>query len=273
MKRNTSVSRRTFLKTANVLMAAPYVIPSGVLAAPGRAGANDRIIVGHIGWGGRSGSLYQELGPLRDKGESQSVAVCDVDENRLAGALKDLPGATPYRDYRYLLQRKDIDAVVIGTPDHWHGVQTVHSAECGKHIYVEKPACCTIEEGQAMVAAAAKNKVAVQVGSQGRSQPEAYLMHRYLVNGVIGKVDHVECFHYPTPEDNNPVPDSDPPPQLDWDYVARSVALAAVQPAVSARHVPLDAGIGGRPDPRSRGSRDELRDVVDGTGRDWSGDN
>lgn len=217
MKRTTSLSRRTFLKTANALVAAPYVIPSGVLAAQGRAGANDRVIVGHIGWGGRSRGLYHELGALREKGETQSVAVCDVDESRLAGALKDLPKATLYRDYRHLLQRKDIDAVVIGTPDHWHGVQTVHAAECGKHIYVEKPACCTIEEGQAMVAAANKHKVAVQVGSQGRSQPEAYMMHRYLANGVIGKVQHVECFHYPSPEDGNPVPDSEPPANLDWD--------------------------------------------------------
>jgi predicted dehydrogenase len=68
-----------------------------------------------------------------------------------------------------------------------------------------------------MVAAARANKVSVQVGSQGRSQPEAYLMHRYLANGVIGQVNHVECFHYPSPADNNPVPDSAPPPELDWD--------------------------------------------------------
>ena len=80
--------------------------------------------------------------------------------------------------------------MVIATPDHWHGVQTVHAAECGKHVYVEKPACCTIEEGKAMVAAANEDKIAVQVGSQGRSQPEAYLAHRYLVNGNIGQGQH-----------------------------------------------------------------------------------
>ena len=68
-----------------------------------------------------------------------------------------------------------------------------------------------------MVAAAKKNRVSVQVGSQGRSQPEAYLAHRYLVNGNIGHISRVDCFHYPSPEDNNPVPDSDPPPELDWD--------------------------------------------------------
>ena len=107
--------------------------------------------------------------------------------------------------------------MVIATPDHWHAVPMVHAAECGKHVYVEKPACCTIEEGKAMVAAAKKNKVSVQVGSQGRSQREAYLAHRYLANEVIGRVDTVTCFHYPSPSDDKPVPDREPPKELDWD--------------------------------------------------------
>ena len=152
------------------------------------------------------------------RGEVNIAAVCDVDEKRLPNASQTAgPQADVYRDYRYVLERHDIDAVVIATPDHWHGVQMVHAAECGKHVYVEKPACCTIEEGKAMIAAAAKNRVSVQVGSQGRSQPEAYLAHRYLANGVIGRVEEVNCFHYPSPADNNPVPDQDPPPELDWD--------------------------------------------------------
>lgn len=221
---NRKVPRRTFLKTAGAAAAAgtafgaPQLIPSGALAAAGRKGANDRINVGHIGMGGRARGLYGELGGLRRKGECQSIAVCDVDEKRLANASKLVgPQAAVYRDYRYILQRKDIDAVVIGTPDHWHGVQFTHSAECGKHIYCEKPACCTIEESKAMVAAAKKTGIASQIGSQGRSQPEAYLMHRYLANGVIGKVGRVECFHYPSPEDHSHTADSDPPPELDWD--------------------------------------------------------
>jgi predicted dehydrogenase len=154
----------------------------------------------------------------QSRGEAEVAAVCDADENRLADALKSAgPKATPYRDYRYLLERKDIDAVVIATPDHWHAVQTVHAAECGKHVYVEKPACCTIEEGKAMVAAAKKNNVCVQVGSQGRSQPEAYKANLYIANGMIGKVNKVTCWHYPSPVDDHPVPDSAPPPELDWD--------------------------------------------------------
>jgi predicted dehydrogenase len=217
MTKRTSWRRRDFLATTAAAATAPCLIPSGVLAAQGRSGANDRVRVGYIGFGGRSRGLYRELGPLRDKGQAQSVAVCDVDEKRLADAAKQVPGATPYRDYRYILDRQDVDAVVIGTPDHWHGVQFVHAAEAGKHIYCEKPASCTIEEGQAMVAAARKTGVATQIGSQGRSQPEAYLMHRYLANQVIGQVSHVECFHYPSPEDTSVTPDSEPPAELDWD--------------------------------------------------------
>ncbi len=219
MQHEQQVRRRTFLKSAaGSAVAAPYLIPQGVLAAEGRKGANERVNVGHIGMGGRARSLWGELGPLRELGETQSIAVCDVDEKRLEQAAKQVgPQAEAYRDYRYILDRKDIDAVVIGTPDHWHGVQFVHSCEAGKHVYCEKPACCTIEESRAMVAAAKKAGVATQIGSQGRSQPEAYLMHRYLANGVIGDVSHVECFHYPSPEDHSHTPDSDPPPELDWD--------------------------------------------------------
>ncbi len=221
MKRTNQLNRREFLAGAAVGAAGvifPYFVPSGVLAARGRAGANERLTMAHIGVGGMGGYHLRDMAKRRDRGEVNIAAVCDADENRLANAAKTAgKGVQPYRDYRYILERKDIDAVVIATPDHWHAVQMVHAAECGKHVYVEKPACCTIEEGKAMVAAAKKNKVSVQVGSQGRSQPEAYLAHRYLVNGNIGHISRVDCFHYPSPADNNPVPDSAPPPELDWD--------------------------------------------------------
>ncbi len=218
MANHGKFKRREFLLSTAAAIAAPYVIPQGVLATPNRKGANERILIGHVGFGGRAKGLFKELGDLRSRGETQSVAVCDVDEKRLEAASKAIgPQADVYRDYRYILQRKDIDAVVIGTPDHWHGVQFVHSAEAGKHVYCEKPACCTIEESGAMVAAAAKAGIASQIGSQGRSQPEAYLMHRYLANGAIGRVREVECFHYSSPEDHTHTPDCDPPPELDWD--------------------------------------------------------
>lgn len=204
------------MKRRDFLAAAPLILPPGVLAAPGRRGANDRIYLGHIGMGGRAKGLYRELEPLRKSGDCASVAVCDVDSERLAEAAVMLGGkAATYHDYRALLLRKDIDAVVIGTPDHWHAVQTVHAAECGKHIYVEKPASCTIEESKAMVAATARHGVSVQVGSQGRSQHEAYLAHRYIVNN-LGRVSRVTCWHDPNPIGGD-TPDSAPPSNLDWD--------------------------------------------------------
>ncbi len=218
MKDTSKFSRREFLAAAGAAATVPYLIPSDVLAKANRPGANDRIVTAHIGVGGMGGYHLRDMKRRMDNGEATIAAVCDADENRLAKAVMTAgAGVKPYRDYRYILQRKDIDAVVIATPDHWHAVQMVHAAESGKHVYVEKPACCTIEEGKAMIATAKKNKVSVQVGSQGRSQPEAYLAHRYLVNGNIGDISRVDCFHYPSPEDKNPVPDSDPPEELDWD--------------------------------------------------------
>lgn len=215
---NLKLSRRGFLKAAGATMALPYIIPSGVLAAPGRPGANDRLVLAHIGIGGMGGFHLNDMQRFVEKGEVQVAAVCDADEKRLADAVTKTPaGAIPYRDYRYILERKDIDAVVIATPDHWHAVQMVHACESGKHVYVEKPACCTIAEGTAMMNAARDNKRAVQVGSQGRSEHEAYLAHRYLANGNIGHIDRVDCFHYPSPADDEPVPDSEPPEELDWD--------------------------------------------------------
>ena len=218
MKQPIQLSRRAFLATAGGAMSVPYLIPRGVLAAEGKPGANDRLTMAVIGVGGMGGHHLRDLKRFQRSGEVHVAAVCDVDEERLASAVKTAgAGVDPYRDYRYILERDDIDAVVIATPDHWHAVQTVHACECGKHVYIEKPACCTIEEGQAMIAAAQSNKMSVQVGSQGRSQHEAYLAHRYLANGAIGNVHTVTCFHYPSPTDDNPVPDSDPPAELDWD--------------------------------------------------------
>lgn len=212
------LARRDFLKTSAVALGASALgLPTLI---PRRAfGANARLTLGHVGIGGM-GSYH--LGYMLDRrnnpGDVNVAAVCDVDENRLATALKRVgAGGTPYRDYRYVIERKDLDAVVFATPDHWHGVQMVHAAQCGKHVYVEKPACGTVEEGRAMIAAAQSNKVSVQVGSQGRSQHDAYKAHLYLANGMIGTVRKVTCWHYASPADAHPVPDSDPPPELDWD--------------------------------------------------------
>lgn len=216
------IPRRAFLKStagaAGALLALPQLVPSRVLGGAGRTGANDRIVLGHIGVGGMGGGHLRQMTAWRSRDVVDIAAVCDVDKKRLQGAVEATGlGVKGYNDYRQLLERKDIDAVIIATPDHWHACGMVHAAETGKHVYVEKPACCTIEEGKAMVAAAKKAKIAVQIGSQGRSQRGCYLAHRYIANGMIGKVHKVVCWHYPSPADNKPVPDRAPPPELDWD--------------------------------------------------------
>ncbi|MBM3288533.1 MAG: Gfo/Idh/MocA family oxidoreductase [Candidatus Hydrogenedentes bacterium] len=211
-------SRRSFLAMSGAALGLPLIVPRRALGADGAPGANDRITVAFIGVGGMGGSHLGDMKRFVDAGAVNIAAVCDVDEKRLKEVVKRAgAGVTPYRDYRYILERKDIDAVVIATPDHWHAVQMVHACQTGKHVYVEKPACCTIDEGTAMMKAAHDNKVAVQVGSQGRSEPEAYLAHRYLANGAIGRIDTVTCFHYASPTDEKGVPDSEPPEELDWD--------------------------------------------------------
>ena len=215
-------SRRKFLQNTaaatTALLGAPQFVSSRVLGAPGVPGANERLTIGHIGVGGMGGGHLRYMVARCHRGDVNIAAVCDADENRLANAAKTAgEGAQPYRDYRYLLERDDIDAVVIATPDHWHAVQTVHAADSGKHVYVEKPACCTVEEGKAMIAAGKRNKVAIQVGSQGRAQRECFKAHTYIANGMIGRGREVTCWHYASPADNSPVPDAAPPPELDWD--------------------------------------------------------
>ena len=220
----TPIPRREFLQRTTMAtfsaaaIGLPQIIPSRVLGAPGRPGANQRLTLAHIGVGGMGTVHLKNMLDFEKEGKVRVAAVCDVDEGKLAAAAK-LAGAgvEAFRDYRDIVQRKDLDAVVIATPDHWHAVQTMHACETGKHVYVEKPASVTVREGQAMVAAARANKVAVQVGAQGRTGKGAWQTCRAIRNGIVGRVKKVTCWHYANPVDENPVPDSAPPPELDWD--------------------------------------------------------
>ena len=197
------------------------VVPSGVLAAEGRPGANGRFTVAHIGVGGMGMTHVNNMLRFQQEDKVRLAAVCDADENRLQAAFDNVGGAAArvkaYRDYRYILERKDVDAVVIATPDHWHAVQTVHACETGKHVYVEKPASVTVAEGRAMVTAARANRVAVQVGAQARTAKGGWHTCRAIRNGIIGRVNRVSCWHYANPVDDQPVPDGEPPEGLDWD--------------------------------------------------------
>lgn len=214
------VSRRGFLRTGVLTAGVFQAVRSGVIGAPGQPGANDRMVVAHIGVGGMGMTHLNNMLRFQQEGRVRIAAVCDADDNRLAAAWENL-GSTPqvraYRDYRHILERADIDAVLIASPDHWHALQTVHACQCRKHVYVEKPASVTVAEGRAMVEAARANRVAVQVGAQARTAKGAWYTCRAIRNGIIGRVRRVSCWHYANPVDDQPVPDSEPPEGLDWD--------------------------------------------------------
>lgn len=174
------LGRRGFLRVA-ALAAAPMVLPTGAFGREGRPGANARISTGHIGLGARGRALIDEA--LRGT-HFQPVAVCDVDERRLnQGAALTSAGTKTYRDYREILGRNDLDAVVIATPDHWHAVQAVHACEAGKDVYLETPACRAPRAGARLLDAAAHFGSVVQVGSLARHTP-AFAALRAAVPGL-----------------------------------------------------------------------------------------
>jgi predicted dehydrogenase len=230
MDQDKKASRRTFLSTtasAAAGVCAFDIVPGSVFAQPA---PSDRINFGHIGIGGRgSGFLRAESGgpdkPTPNLGgtgdrmlrPARSIALCDVDTSRLDKAATRVGGHPKmYKDFRRLLEDKDVDAVFIATPDHWHALMTIMACEAGKDVYVEKPACLTIEEGRAMVRAAERYGRVVQVGSQGRSQAAAWQAASYIRNGQLGTVRKVACWHYASPT-GDWTPDSAPPPELDYD--------------------------------------------------------
>ncbi len=205
-------TRRQFLGQS-ALLGAPLILPSGALGAAGRAPASARINVGFIGTGNQG--LNDIRGFLGD-GRVQIVAVCDVNResagywdggvagreparrlveqhyaaDRKAGKYK---GCTAYRDFRDLLARKDIDAVVVCTPDHWHAIPVVAACKAKKDVYCQKPLALTIAEGRAMSDAVKKHKRVFQCGSQQRSDSNFRRACELVRNGRIGKVHTVRC--------------------------------------------------------------------------------
>ncbi len=212
----TGVSRRQFLRNTAMLAAsvaaAPMLLPSGVLAANGQPGANDRIGVGFIGIGRQASGLLEQLLKLP---EARFLAVADVNLNRAkeAGAKH---GAKPFQDYRRLLELKEVDAVVTATPDHWRGPICIHTCQAGKDLYVEKPLSLTIREGRLFVEAARKYQRVFQVGSQQRSNWVDQAACELVRSGGLGKVQRVYGSNYPSPWEGalpaQPIPDG-----LDWE--------------------------------------------------------
>ena len=209
------LSRRTFLQRSSLLVTGatlPQILPSGVLAAAGRPGANDRIGIGFIGIGRQASSLLQQL---LKQNEARFVAVADVNLNRAREAATK-NGAVAFQDYRRLLERKDVDAIITATPEHWRLLICVESCQAGKDVYAEKPLTLTIREGRLIVQAARKYKRVFQVGSQQRSIWQNHAGCELIRTGGIGKITKVIAHNYPSPWEcrlpAQPIPDG-----LDWD--------------------------------------------------------
>ena len=183
-------------------------------------GANDKINVALIGCKNMG---WADLSDFLLHPEVDCVALCDIDRNILGEKASELEKlrdkkASLYSDYRKLLDRKDIDAVIIGTPDHWHCLQMVDACAAGKDVYVEKPIANSIAECDAMVAAAKKYNRVVQVGQQQRSGNHWHEMKRYIDSGKLGKIARVNVwanFNYATIL--SPVPDGSVPAGVDFE--------------------------------------------------------
>lgn len=225
--RNTGISRRQFLATtaAGVALAAVPDWFAKEAAASGakrrvKFGPNDTIQIGVIGPGGSKGGYKMGLHDARAAAGHQGVkivAVCDVDTQHLNEAAKHFgPDCAKYKDFRDLLARKDIDAVVIGTPDHWHAYLCIAAMKAGKDVYCEKPLTLTIDEGKKLVKAWRDTGAVFQTGSQQRSEKNFRLACELVRNGRIGKLTKVEA-RLPTGPVGGPFKTEAPPSDLDWD--------------------------------------------------------
>ena len=176
--------------------------------------ATRKLVIGHIGVGGRGKSL---LGMVLQMPDVAVAAVCDADL-RNAREARELAGGAPevYQDYRRLLERRDIDAVIIAAPDHWHALMTVHACQAGKDVYVEKPLSHNILEGRRMVEAARRHGRIVQTGMNHRSADYQRQVAEIVRSGRLGTVKRVKTWMWENPVEP-PLPDQEPPPELDWD--------------------------------------------------------
>jgi predicted dehydrogenase len=247
MKTNRSFTRRNFIKLAAIAGTAPLILRSGVWAAA--SAPSRQFTLGFIGVGKQGDGLMHACLPRNDV---KVLAVADVDTTRREAARKAVEehyareskggsyqGCTAYGDFRELLARPDIDAVVIATPDHWHALAAIAAAKAGKDIYCEKPMAHTVLEGRAMVKAVRKHDRVFQTGSMQRSMGEFRAACELIRNGVIGTVPRVEVSVSGPPIPCDLPADSDEP-GLNWDFWLGAAPLRPYNSILSPRGICRD---------------------------------
>ncbi len=235
MKSTPQINRRDFLKAASALTAAaPFILPSAVWAddtAPSK-----KLAMGFIGLGIQSRGLLDNFlwQPTR------VLAVCDVDATRRDAAKKKVDkfysnsDCKTYDDFRDIIARKDIDAVCIATPDHWHAIITLAALRSGKDVYCEKPLTHNIHEAVEVLNAVPKHKRVLQTGSMQRSMNEFRVACELVRNNVIGKIQKVEC-SFGDPGRPCDLPEETPEPGLDWNLWCGPAPLRGYSPVLSPR--------------------------------------
>jgi predicted dehydrogenase len=244
MHTSSPVSRRRFLRNVAIAGSAPLILRSSAWAAP--TSPNDQITLGFVGMGTQNRGL---LNGFIGRNDTRVLAVCDVDTTRRQNAKRiveehygqNSPGGTykgcaAYGDFRELLARKDIDGVVIATPDHWHALVAIAAAKAKKDIYCEKPMAHTILEGKGMVEAVRSNERILQVGSMQRSSSEFRAACEMVRNGVIGTVKAADVCISGPPKPCD-LPGEAAEPGLDWSFWLGPAPFRPYSPVLSPRGV------------------------------------
>ena len=184
-----SLTRRQFLTRTTATAASLWLAAPQFLRAQGAISANDKLNIGVIGVNGQGGF---SIGQLKDI--SNIVALCDVDDNRLAPVAEKFPGAKTYRDFRRLVDQKDIDAIVVATPDHTHAVASVAALQSGRHLYCEKPLARTVSETRIITETARQTKRVTQIGTQIHAGGNYRRVVELIRSGAIGEVSEVHVW-------------------------------------------------------------------------------
>jgi len=223
--KKNGLSRRDFLNKA-AAFSAFMIVPRFVLGGKGYTAPSDIITLGFIGAGRQSMNLQKSFLNTKD---NKIVAACDVYQDKLDNFItqtnafyagkagkENYTACTPYQDFRNILEKKDIDAVVIATPDHWHAVQAIMAMKAGKDVYCEKPLSLTIKEGRDMVDTARKYKKVFQTGSMQRSMKHFRQAVELVQNGYIGEIKTIKVSVGPPPVLYN-LPEETLPAGLNWE--------------------------------------------------------
>jgi predicted dehydrogenase len=216
------ISRRRFLRGAGATLILPPIVSAAANRADGHVAPSNRVTVGIIGCGCMGRGHVRRMATSED---AQVLAVCDVDRLRVEEAKVTVDqsqgheaaeGCTIYNDYRELLARDDVDAVVIVTPDHWHSPISIHAAQAGKDVYCEKPVSVTVAEGRQMVEAVQRYGRVFQNGSQYRTNPTIRRVCEFVRAGGLGEIKAVVTIWREDPSAVHLA--AEPTPSgLDWD--------------------------------------------------------